>query len=169
MKPQKWRLSLSADSNMRPPFKDRIIPWYFVMGFAIVFAVNGVFVYQAVHTNTGLVTEEAYEKGIAYNDVLAHAKAQHALGWKDKISYENGQLQVTLRDAKDLPLENAKVMAYISRPTQDGMDQTHPLAAQGGGVYAAPISLPALGQWEVGVSVICNQQQFQAHRRIVVQ
>lgn len=58
--------------------KDRFIPWYFVMAFAVVFAVNGFFVYKAVTTSHGVVTENAYEKGLQFNDVVKQVRERRA-------------------------------------------------------------------------------------------
>ena len=53
-----------------------MIPWYFVIAFIIVFAVNGVFVYTAINTNRGVVTENAYEKGLDFNRIVAEVRKQ---------------------------------------------------------------------------------------------
>lgn len=74
---------MSVESNIKPPLKDRIIPWYFVMAFAVIFAVNGLFVYLATSTNKGVVTENAYEKGRDYNHIVEEVRKQKA-----KISTE---------------------------------------------------------------------------------
>jgi nitrogen fixation protein FixH len=58
--------------------RDRIIPWYFVMAFMVVFAVNGVFVYTAIHTNHGVVTENAYEKGLKFDHIVAEVRKRNA-------------------------------------------------------------------------------------------
>ena len=81
-----WRVFLSAANNSKiAPLKDRLIPWYFVIAFLIVFTVNGFFVYMAIRTNHGVVTENAYEKGLEYNAIVKKVQAQklentHAAG-----------------------------------------------------------------------------------------
>ena len=67
---------MSAASKTKPPFKDRIIPWYFVMAFMVIFAVNGLFVYLATHTHTGVITENAYEKGLKFDDIVKEVREQ---------------------------------------------------------------------------------------------
>jgi nitrogen fixation protein FixH len=54
------------------------IPLYFVMAFLVVFIVNGIFVYMAVTTNHGVVTENAYEKGLRYDEVVAEIRTLNA-------------------------------------------------------------------------------------------
>ena len=55
--------------------------------FGVVFAVNGVFFWFASDSWTGLSTEDAYRKGIAFNDQLARADAQKRLGWTAETDY----------------------------------------------------------------------------------
>lgn len=64
---------------MPEQLRDRLIPWYFVMAFLVVFAVNGFFVYMAVSTNHGVVTENAYKKGLDYNNVVAQIRKQREI------------------------------------------------------------------------------------------
>ncbi len=60
------------------PLKDRLIPWYFVMAFLVVFAVNGVFIYLATSTHPDVVTENAYEKGLAYDRIVEEVRQHKA-------------------------------------------------------------------------------------------
>lgn len=62
--------------------RDKLIPWYFVMAFMVVFVVNGIFVYLAVNTNNGVVTENAYEKGMDYTRIVTEVRKQRALEQK---------------------------------------------------------------------------------------
>jgi len=67
------------DSNLPDSrFWDRMIPWYFVLAFLVVFAVNGVFVYLAVSTKHDLVVENAYENGVNYNEIVRDVRALKA-------------------------------------------------------------------------------------------
>lgn len=50
------------------------IPLYFIAAFLVVFVVNGFFVYQAINTNHGVVTENAYEKGLDYNRIVKEVR-----------------------------------------------------------------------------------------------
>jgi nitrogen fixation protein FixH len=46
-----------------------------LLGFFAVFAsVDAFFVYTALKTNTGVVAENAYERGLHYNDLLDEAR-----------------------------------------------------------------------------------------------
>ena len=114
--------------------RDKWIPWYFVLFFVVVAAVNAVMVTLAVRTHTGTVTDHPYEKGLAYNQVVDAANAQDKLGWKSDIRFEHpspseggsasirGTLHVTLRDRSGHTLTPEKATATFTRPTQAGHD-----------------------------------------------
>lgn len=160
---------MSAPANKNQvPLKDRLIPWYFVMAFAVVFAVNGFFVYVATSTNRGVVTDRPYEKGIHYNETLAAQRAQSALGWTAQIEYDNAALSVKLADKDGNPLMGALARAYIARPIEADLRQDLQLSEIGGGRYAAPLELPKKGQWDITVSIEWNKTPFQSHRRLQV-
>jgi len=153
---------------MKAPLRDRMIPWYFVMAFMVVLAVNIVFVRTAIRSNSGVVTEHAYEKGLAYNQVLAEVKAQHALGWQGRIAYENGSLRFRLQDKTATPIAGADVKAYIERPLEEAFSQTITLKETRNGTYEAAVQLPKKGLWDVTVSTTWNKQYYQTRERLIV-
>ncbi|QLH39782.1 MAG: FixH family protein [Defluviicoccus sp.] len=64
-------------------------PWTFVVGMLVVVAVNVVLITYAIGTFPGLDTEDAYRKGITYNQTLAAAHEQEARGWQADIQFHN--------------------------------------------------------------------------------
>src|SRR5688572_2876208 len=70
----------------------------FLAFFGVIFAVNGVFLYMALSTHTGLVAQEPYRKGLHYNDRIAAAERQQALGWTSdlRLAPESGALTLAL-------------------------------------------------------------------------
>lgn len=42
--------------------------------FGVCCAVNGFFVYSAITTSKGVVTKNAYERGLHYNEILEEAR-----------------------------------------------------------------------------------------------
>lgn len=148
---------------------DRWIPWMFVLFFGIVAALDATFVTIALKTNTGTITDNAYEKGVAYNKTLEAAAKQNALGWQADIGLDaDRDVTVTLRDSGGLPLEGASVLAKLVRPVQDGYDFELPLTDRGGGLYAAPAAFPLPGQWSVRIFASWQGKQYQHSRTIVI-
>ena len=122
--------------------------------FGLVVAVNGVFIYFAVTSFSGLETENAYVKGLAYNETLRAADAQRALGWTVELSHRpvDGGLEdvaVSFRDEGGNPVENLAVDAVLRRPVDDGFDRNIALEPLGAGRYGAAFALPLRGQWDV--------------------
>ncbi|WP_262690368.1 FixH family protein [Kordiimonas aestuarii] len=158
---------MTEETGMRE--SDRLIPWYIVAFFVVVAILDGIFVYIATSTHTGVITEQAYDKGLAYNDTVAAAEAQHALGWRGEIILrDRRELCFILRDKDGTLLKGAAVKAVFTRPTQDGMDFGVELLEGADGAYRAAIDLPALGLWDVRVFALEGERDFQAHKRLVV-
>ncbi len=149
------------------------IPWLFVAFFAVVVGANGILVVLAMDTWTGLETEDAYRKGLRYNEQIAAAERQRALGWQVDLDFapaggRAGRLTVTLRDRKGTPLRRAEVDAKLVRPTHVGYDFALPLDPEGGGRYAADIRFPLAGQWDVRVTARRGADRYRLTRRISV-
>ena len=89
-----------------PLSRGRWIPWLFVGLFLLVFAVNGVMIWYALSSWTGLAANEAYDQGLTYNRNLAAAARQAQLGWRP---------QLTVRTAGD-GAESRHVHRLADRP-----------------------------------------------------
>ena len=124
--------------------------------FALVFAVNGAFVYLANESWTGLTSDQAYREGLTYNGKLATAAASRALGWRAGVEIEpdeGGQsLAVALVDRAGRPLDGLQVRARFRRPVIEGHDRDYALDPVGAGRYRAVIDLEFKGQWDVTVT-----------------
>lgn len=128
---------------------------YGLLGFfGAVIAANAVFIYLAVDSFTGLSTENAYQRGLDYNQTLDARQQQAVLGWRGTIDFVEdaegrGRLIATLHTAGGLALEDLQVTGQVRRPTHEGLDQDLVLTRSGAGTYAANIALPERGQWDV--------------------
>lgn len=143
---------------------DRLIPWYFVAFFAVIALVDGAMVTMAIKTNTGLVTDHPYEKGLAYNRVIEAERKQEALGWKGGITLNGGILRFSLVDKSLKPVRAAKVIAVFTRPAKAGMDFSAVLKPVGDS-WEAQVPFPAPGLWEARVYA----DNFQASKRVVAE
>ncbi len=150
----------------------RWVPWAFVAFFAVIFAVLGGMVWLSLDGYTGLVTEQAYNKGLAYNKTIAAAQKQEALGWTGEItaspSPEGAAVSFLLRDSSGKPLDGAAAKLWMIRPTQAGFDVVSDLKPLGGGKYAAQVALPLRGLWDAKVSAVVGAESYQIARRLVV-
>jgi len=126
--------------------------------FGVVFLVNGIFYWFASDSWTGLSTEDAYRKGIAFNDELARADAQRLLGWTAETDYVSGvpgagRLTFALRTEDGRPVRDRVVSATFRRPVAEGIDFSAVLNSDETGRYVADIAPPAPGQWDVRIEV----------------
>lgn len=136
-------------------------PYIFVGCFVVVVGVNAALAYFATSTFTGLETDGAYQKGLAYNQNIAAAKAQDVQGWKVDTQVTPGAIgtdgvtvavAVSYRDHDGKPVEGLEVTADIIRPTAKGKDQHVVLAPLGNGTYGGSYPLPMKGVWDMDVA-----------------
>lgn len=149
------------------------IPWALASIFAAFLVANGTMIYFASRSWTGLETEGAYEKGLAYNDIIAAAEAQAALGWQVALeagTAETGEawVEVSLADREGHPIAARAVWARLVRPTHVGYDREAPLRDLGGGRYRGLVELPLPGQWDLRVRVEHVGGVYRASRRVVL-
>lgn len=160
-----------ACSGARP--SDRWIPWYFVAFFVGLTLVLGSFVWVALASYRGVVTEDAYKKGLAYNQTLLAVEKQTALGWTSDLAlvpYGGKKVKIVfaLRDAAGAVISDADVKIWFMRPTQAGMDQSFDVLPWSDGRYATEATLPARGVWEAHVSVRRGSDRYQMAQRVVL-
>ena len=149
------------------------IPWTFVAFFAVVLAANVILVVFAMATWSGLETDDAYRKGLRYNEQIAAVERQKALGWRADLAFaatggRAGRLTLSLADRRGTPLDRAEVSAKLVRPTHSGYDFALALEGQGGGRYAAEVGFPLAGQWEARVTATRGADRYRLVRRISV-
>lgn len=155
-------------------------PYIFVAAFAVVVVVNGVLIFTATSTFSGLETENHYEKGLAYNKDIALARQQAALGWKVEAKIEpaadqpaSGKLKVAVeagfKDKDGRSIDNLTVRALFVRPTQAGHDVSVPMAAKGNGQYVTHTELDFHGLWDLHVVAIGEgRDSYQLTQRVQV-
>jgi nitrogen fixation protein FixH len=161
-------MTLEAD-----PRRGRWIPWLFVAGLTLTFAVNGVMVWLALDSWTGLTTEDAYAKGLAYNRTIAERAAEAALGWQAAIAFHphgpsRGRIEATLSESSGDRLNGLEIELVLRRPTNQGHDQSLRLAARGDGRYDASVTLPLAGQWDAVLEARRGGDRFTARARLFV-
>ncbi len=127
--------------------------------FGLVAAVNASMIFLAVSTFSGLETENAYVRGLAYNETLRAAERQAARGWT--VSFDQRQLdsqrimlEARFLDRAGLPLDGLEVAVGFTRPTHQGHDLDLELAALGTGRYQGEAVLPLPGQWDLHIRAL---------------
>jgi nitrogen fixation protein FixH len=138
--------------------------------FACVFAVNGYFIVRAVSTHTGVVSQEPYRKGLAYNDRIAADVRQTAFGWRETMTLTSeGRIVLNLADREDKPVPGLRINAHVGRPSTVRHDRTVALSETADGQHTADIGSLDGGNWVVTIEAQRNGERepvFRLRRRL---
>lgn len=119
--------------------------------FALMFAVNGVFVYFAVTTFTGVETVDAYRKGLAYNETLSDARRLQGFELSGTLSQADDRLVVEVLHKDGKPVSGLKLDGKVGRPSTDTFDRKVAFEEIKAGRYRTEkLGLPQ-GNWIVAI------------------
>lgn len=149
------------------------LPWIFVGFFAVVFIANGILVYAAVQSWTGVSSEQHYLKGLDHNKTLQDVAQQQSRGWTADLSVNSRrdgavEVQMDLANARKNAVAGARVAARFIRPTHEGHDFELQLQDVGRGRYRGVTTPPLPGQWDVQVMVEHRSGTYRMIRRVVL-
>ncbi|MEM9669139.1 MAG: FixH family protein [Pseudomonadota bacterium] len=131
-----------------------------LMGFfALMFAVNGIFLYHAITSFPGEDIPKSYVQGISYNTVLDERAAQAKLGWTAELGVENEELIFRLFDKDESPIAWRKVGLKMRRLATTSSDTDLILLPGSPGEYRVDIDALATGEWEAVISVYAVDDQ----------
>lgn len=156
-----------------PPQRRSLIPWAFPAAMAPVIAANALLIYWAVASAPGIVTKHPFESGQAYQQDIAAAAAQRALGWSGALSAPAwaGTAETvlfTVADRAGAPVGGLSVRLRVWRPAAGEADLRARLAETAPGRYAARLTLPKPGQWQFDLLARRGAEEYALGRRIVV-
>lgn len=145
---------------------NKLIPLYFVAFFVGLAILDGIFVYLAVSTQNGLVTENAYEKGLNYNEAIE--KAEGTKDTAQDIAFEAlGNREAKIYYSNENDLKSAKLMAI--RPVEDGKDFELELQKNvNEPAYSANITFPEKGVWDILVIAETENAEFRKKKRVFI-
>nr|WP_276570083.1 FixH family protein [Rhodovibrio salinarum] len=149
------------------------IPSCFFGMFLVIFVANGTMIGVGMGSWRGLVTDDAYDKGLVYQQAIEAEQREDALGWSVDLSVEHPQpkrvdVRISLTDDQGQPLQADRVQVGFVRPTQEGYDSVHTLDALGGGTFGKTVDLPLKGLWELRIEAEKNGKAVRVSRRITV-
>lgn len=123
--------------------------------FGTVFLANGIFLYSALSTYTGVVAQEPYRKGLQYNERIAAAERQDQLGWQaDTALVPEQGLSLVLRDRQGGPVSGLFVSGVLGRPSTNQHDQNVTLTEVEPGRYVAPVDGLTPGAWLIDLQAV---------------
>jgi len=144
-------VSTSSISSIPPAITGRHILVALILFFGIVIAVNTALAVLANTSWTGLVVENGYVESQRFNQELAEARKEAALGWMEEFGYRDGRIELRLKDRQGRALARLAVSVRLERPSTDREDQSLTLAETAPGIYTQAIALKP-GQWDADVT-----------------
>ncbi|HEY9219245.1 MAG TPA: FixH family protein [Phenylobacterium sp.] len=148
----------------------RLKGWHVLAGvvgfFAVVVAVDMVFLVQAIRTFPGQVSVTPYEDGLAYNRKLAQVEAQALLGWSAAAEASADGVSLTVRNARGKPVHGLAISGLLQRPATETGAHTLAFREAAPGLYFA--RQPGLaGAWDLTAEARTPAgRSFQAERRL---
>jgi nitrogen fixation protein FixH len=144
------------------------IPGLLAGFFLVLMMIEGNFIALAVKNRSSLVSDDAYDEGIRFNDKLKEEAHEKALGWQVAIHFTPsgsmaGTVEVSLADRNGQPLD-ASYEAVAERVTD--YYQSVPLAFTNG---RAPLAVHLPGRWFVRVRAHHDGDYVQKIQEIFVQ
>ncbi|MGD9785370.1 MAG: FixH family protein [Hyphomicrobiaceae bacterium] len=122
--------------------------------FGVVFAVNGWFLYEALSTHTGVVSNEPYRKGLAYNERIAAEARQSERGWAAALEFSesgSGPITFALTDRSGAGVTGLSVRGRIGRHSTQALDTMLLFQERAPGRYVADIGKLSGGTWTADV------------------
>ena len=119
----------------------------FALAFGVIISVNLTLAFNAVRTFPGLEVKNSY---VASQSFDKERDAQEALGWNTSVAYENGELQLDIRERSGLSAEPSLLVANIGRTTHT-RDDRQLVLERDGDIRVAAVSLEP-GLWLIRVA-----------------
>jgi len=122
--------------------------------FAVVGAVNVYFVFMALDTWPGLVSQQYYKDGLAYNHVLDDAAKQDKLGWHTALKLapgaigESRELAIVYQKNDGSPVTGLDVKVTMQRPIGVKDTTKLPLREVAPGRYVTQFTPILAGRWK---------------------
>jgi len=161
----------TANRELKPPrqITGRMVLIGFILFFGTITAVNAVLMYFALNTWPGLVTEDAYTKGLNYNDTIATSESQRRLAWNIDVSFERGKgLRIHIADKNQSPVTKLSIEAALTRPLGDHNIEVLIMSEIQPGLYEAEFSTPLPGRWMADVKAVSSDGSTSTSRHEIM-
>lgn len=151
------------------------IPWVYVLAFIPILAVNILLIRLALNSNTGLVSDHAFDTGQSYNSVIAAGARQAALGWHAETDVRPAPLPgephrvaiiIEMTDSLGKPLSGLTIAGSVVSPVDPQPDISAALLETAGARYRQMIILPRAGQWELQLIATDGMAQYAIVQRL---
>lgn len=142
------------------------IPLYFVMFFVTIAAVDAFFVYKALSTHNGVITENAYEKGLRHNKTIKMAESE--VSKSQKISFQGlKNFKAKINYSINTDLEEVKVK--IERPIEKNKNfEINLISNNSKNNYSGIVIFPEKGSWDLILTAKTKDAEYRKKERIFI-
>lgn len=136
--------------------------------FAVVITANVTMAVFAGKSWSGLVVKNSYVASQQFNENVAEAEAQAALGWQPKLALSGGQLRYEMTDGNGKRIALNAVTADFKRPVSTSEDTSVTFEKAADGSFTAPSALRD-GLWIAEIHADAGlERPYRDTRRIVI-
>lgn len=146
----------------------RLFPLALIASLLVVVAVNVFMAWTAISGFPGKAVDNEFGVSNRYDQVMAQADRQTALGWKVEALMQGALPVVTLVGRDGRPLEGARISAVTERPVGPPQTVTHGFHAAAPGRYVSDAPLGQSGNWDMMLRIEADGQTMAATRRILL-
>ncbi len=118
--------------------------------FAVIFAVNGVMIAQAIRTMPGADVKSAYEASQRFNAAIAEAHGIAGTGVQGVAHLTKDGATVEMRGTGGAPEADLALSVHLAHPADTARDIDLPLRETSPGHYVGATAIPP-GSWHVSV------------------
>lgn len=136
------------------PMTGRTVFYWLVGFFSIMIVANIIFIYFALNSWPGVMTQSSYKSGLKFNQDVRNAAEQDKLGWHIEGAFKqigDGHMRIMIEahDRDDQGLTNLEFSLTLRHPATDKTDHKVQLREVKAGIYQADLTDVAAGQWNV--------------------
>lgn len=137
---------------------------------AAIAAVAGS-VFVGIKSFDGTVTENPYEAGLVWDDIMSK---EAELGWtvhigKGPYFTGAGKILIDVRDKDGGPLQNAALLVMAGRAETSAYDQYADTVKIRDGLYRVNVTFPLYGYWIITIDVTKDDNTVSFKKRIFVE
>jgi nitrogen fixation protein FixH len=162
----------STASTVRAPriLTGRMVLFYFIAFFGVIFAMNFYMVRVALSSFSGVETDSAYKAGLSFKNDVAAAHAQDALHWKVEADLQRmgdtTRLIINAQDAEARALPGLAAEVRLAHPTDKRRDVEVSFVEVTPGRFQSLTPLPQ-GRWDLVIGLKrADETVFRSKSRI---
>lgn len=149
---------------------DKFIPWLFVLFFIVIAITDAVLVTLAVKTQTGVITEKAFETGLHYNKIITETKNQNKLNWHITLNTNDpNNIILTAQNEQSQPMIGANIQTLLFRPVQAGFDKAVTAIDNKDGTYLIKPAYNFKGLWRLYIVIQYKENTYKMHKDIIIE